>query len=94
MSFVQGVFLTICDCKGNIQFSCFFLIYLTFQVVPKKRFNDLVRKNGVGLTFACMAMRSAVDGPADETNLTGTGEIRLMPDLSTWREIPWYCIFQ
>ncbi|MBA0809548.1 hypothetical protein Gohar_025193 [Gossypium harknessii] len=59
------------------------------RVVPKKRFNDVVRKNGVGLTFACMAMSSAVDGPADETNLTGTGEIRLMPDLSTWREIPW-----
>ncbi|PPS06920.1 hypothetical protein GOBAR_AA13723 [Gossypium barbadense] len=58
------------------------------RVVPKKRFNDVVRKNGVGLTFACMAMSSAVDGPADETNLTGTGEIRLMPDLSTWREIP------
>ncbi|KAH1039610.1 hypothetical protein J1N35_041353 [Gossypium stocksii] len=59
------------------------------RVVPKKRFNDVVRKNGVGLTFACMAMSSAVDGPADETNLTGTGEIRLMPDLSTWKEIPW-----
>ncbi|XP_022767256.1 LOW QUALITY PROTEIN: protein fluG-like [Durio zibethinus] len=59
------------------------------RVVPRKRFNDVVMKNGVGLTFACMAMTSAVDGPVDETNLTGTGEIRLMPDLSTRREIPW-----
>ena len=52
-----------------------------------------MKKNGVGLTFACMGMSSAVDGPADETNLTGTGEIRLMPDLLTRREIPWYHIF-
>ncbi|XP_031280792.1 protein fluG [Pistacia vera] len=59
------------------------------RVVPVKRFNDVVKKNGVGLTFACMGMSSAVDGPADETNLTGTGEIRLMPDLSTRCRIPW-----
>lgn len=42
-----------------------------------------MKKNGVGLTFACMAMSSSIDGPADETNLTATGEIRLMPDLLT-----------
>ncbi|KAK8666122.1 hypothetical protein V6N13_006274 [Hibiscus sabdariffa] len=59
------------------------------RVVPKKRFDNVVKKNGVGLTFACMAMSSAIDAPADETNLTATGEIRLMPDLSTRREIPW-----
>ncbi|KAK8491708.1 hypothetical protein V6N12_059842 [Hibiscus sabdariffa] len=59
------------------------------RVVPKKRFDNVVKQNGVGLTFACMAMSSAVDGPAEETNLTGTGEIRLMPDLSTRRDIPW-----
>ncbi|MBA0550744.1 hypothetical protein Golob_021666 [Gossypium lobatum] len=60
-----------------------------FQVVPKKRSDDVVKKNGVGLTFACMAMSSSIDGPADETNLTATGEIRLMPDLLTMRKIPW-----
>ncbi|MBA0848785.1 hypothetical protein Goshw_007197 [Gossypium schwendimanii] len=59
------------------------------KVVPKKRFDDVVKKNGVGLTFACMAMSSSIDGPADETNLTATGEIRLMPDLLTMRKIPW-----
>ncbi|GAV85734.1 Gln-synt_C domain-containing protein/Amidohydro_2 domain-containing protein [Cephalotus follicularis] len=59
------------------------------RVVPGKRFNDVIRKNGVGLTFACMAMSSAVDGAADDTNLTGVGEIRLMPDLSTRWTIPW-----
>ncbi|XVE76107.1 hypothetical protein DITRI_Ditri12bG0146700 [Diplodiscus trichospermus] len=59
------------------------------RVVPKKHFDNVVRKNGVGLTFASMAMTSYVDGPADETNLTATGEIRLMPDLLTRRQIPW-----
>ncbi len=55
-----------------------------------KRFNEVVVNNGVGLTFANMGMTSAVDGPAEETNLTGTGEIRLIPDMSTKQEIPWY----
>ncbi|KAH7853720.1 hypothetical protein Vadar_005910 [Vaccinium darrowii] len=59
------------------------------RVVPKQRFHDNVLKNGVGLTFACMAMSSAVDCPADDTNLSAVGEIRLIPDLSTMRRIPW-----
>ncbi|EXB75910.1 Protein fluG [Morus notabilis] len=59
------------------------------RVVPAARFQDVVEKNGVGLTFATMGMTSFTDGPADETNLTGTGEIRLMPDLLTRRRIPW-----
>ncbi|XP_059462719.1 protein fluG [Corylus avellana] len=59
------------------------------RVVPRKRFDNVVRKNGVGLTFACMGMTSSADGPADETNLTGVGEIRLIPDLSTKCRIPW-----
>ncbi|VVA09406.1 PREDICTED: fluG [Prunus dulcis] len=59
------------------------------RVVPKNRFNYVVTKNGIGLTFASMGMTSFTDGPADETNLTGVGEIRLMPDLSTKWRIPW-----
>ncbi|KAK8994606.1 hypothetical protein V6N11_045686 [Hibiscus sabdariffa] len=59
------------------------------RVVQKKRFDDVVKKNGIGLTFACMAMSSAADAPSAGTNLTGTGEIRLMPDLLTVRKIPW-----
>ncbi|KAL5546053.1 hypothetical protein UlMin_005740, partial [Ulmus minor] len=59
------------------------------RVIPAARFYDVVQKNGVGLTFACMGMTSFTDGPADETNLTGVGEIRLIPDLSTKRRIPW-----
>ncbi|KAJ0570058.1 putative glutamine synthetase [Helianthus annuus] len=59
------------------------------RVVPRKRFDSIVKENGLGLTCASMGMSSAMDGPADETNLTGTGEIRLIPDLSTRCKIPW-----
>lgn len=59
------------------------------RVIPQKRFYDVVTKNGVGLTCASMAMSSHMDGPADGTNLSGVGEIRLIPDLSTKSVIPW-----
>ncbi|CAK9154660.1 unnamed protein product [Ilex paraguariensis] len=59
------------------------------RVIPEKRFKDSVKKNGVGLTVACMAMSSATDGPAVGTNLSAVGEIRLIPDLSTKCRIPW-----
>ncbi|GFQ00888.1 protein flug, partial [Phtheirospermum japonicum] len=59
------------------------------RVIPQKRFHDLVTKNGVGLTCASMAMSSHMDGPADGTSLSGVGEIRLIPDLSTKIIIPW-----
>ncbi|ESW16388.1 hypothetical protein PHAVU_007G152500 [Phaseolus vulgaris] len=57
--------------------------------VPKKRFNDVVVKNGVGLAFAAMGFSSLMDGPADGSGLTAVGETRLIPDLSTLRRIPW-----
>lgn len=59
------------------------------RAVPVKRFHNVVKKNGIGLTFACMGMTSLMDGPAAESMLTGTGEIRLIPDSSTQRRIPW-----
>ncbi|KAL9268684.1 fluG-like protein [Drosera capensis] len=59
------------------------------RAVPKKRFHDVITKNGLGLTFASMGMSSFSDGPAVETKLTGVGEIRLIPDLSTQRRVPW-----
>lgn len=37
-----------------------------------------------------MGTTSFADAPPDETNLTGVGEIRLTPDLSTMCRIPWY----
>ncbi|KAK7277449.1 hypothetical protein RJT34_22462 [Clitoria ternatea] len=59
------------------------------RAVPKKRFNDVVVKNGVGLAFAVMGFSSLMDAPADGSGLTAVGETRLIPDLSTIRRIPW-----
>ncbi|KAE9590024.1 putative glutamine synthetase [Lupinus albus] len=67
------------DCSG--QHRC--------RAVPKKRFDDVVTKSGVGLAFASMGMSSFMDGPANGSGLTSVGETRLMPDLSTIRRIPW-----
>lgn len=66
---------------------------MSFQAVPVKRFSDIVRKNGVGLTHASMGMSSAADSPSDETGLTGVGEIRLIPDVTTRKKIPWYYFY-
>eukprot|EP00268_Persea_americana_P055319 TRINITY_DN6421_c0_g1_i5.p1 TRINITY_DN6421_c0_g1~~TRINITY_DN6421_c0_g1_i5.p1 ORF type:complete len:842 (+),score=177.17 TRINITY_DN6421_c0_g1_i5:87-2612(+) len=59
------------------------------RVVPVKRFYEFTWSKGVGLTFASMGMSSSCDGPADGTNLTAVGEIRLVPDLSTKKRLPW-----
>lgn len=59
------------------------------RVVPEKRFDDVVRKNGIGIPCAVMGLVSLKDSIADETNLTEVGEIRLLPDLSTKAIIPW-----
>jgi hypothetical protein len=63
---------------------------LFLQVVPAERFYEITRNKGVGLTFASMGMPSFGDCPADGTNLTGVGEIRLMPDMSTLLSLAWY----
>ncbi|CAL5334664.1 unnamed protein product [Camellia sinensis] len=62
--------------------------------VPRKRFHDVVVKNGLGLTVACMAMSSATDCPADETNLTEAkqeemvlGDMHLKPG-EAWEYCP------
>ncbi|KAK2976671.1 hypothetical protein RJ640_004272, partial [Escallonia rubra] len=60
-----------------------FGLHIGGMVVPKMCLQDFVEKNGLGLTCASMAMSSSCDGPAEETNLTGVGEIRLKPNLST-----------
>lgn len=66
---------------------------LYIQVLPVSRFYEVVKNTGVGLTMASMGMCSFCDGPADGTNLTAVGEIRLVPDLSTKHRIPWYGTF-
>ncbi|KAG2537738.1 hypothetical protein PVAP13_9NG336200 [Panicum virgatum] len=59
------------------------------RVVPAGRFYEVTRNKGVGLTYAVMGMTSFCDGPADGTNLTGVGEIRLVPDMPTLLRLPW-----
>lgn len=59
------------------------------MVIPVRRFYEVVKNSGVGLTMASMGMTSFCDGPADGTNLTAVGEIRLLPDLTTKYRIPW-----
>ncbi|XP_060967692.1 protein fluG-like [Cannabis sativa] len=59
------------------------------RVVPSARFQDTVQRNGVGLAFAAMGMPSFTDGTVEESKLTATGEMRLVPDLSTRKIIPW-----
>ncbi|CAN4109571.1 unnamed protein product [Withania somnifera] len=59
------------------------------RVVPRERFYSSVVKHGVGLTCACMGMSSTSDGPAVDTNLTASGETRIIPDLSTKCRLPW-----
>ncbi|XP_077220169.1 nodulin/glutamine synthase-like protein isoform X2 [Tasmannia lanceolata] len=59
------------------------------RAIPAKRFYEIVRNSGVGLAVACMGMTSSSDGPAEGTNLTAVGEIRLIPDLSTKQRLPW-----
>ncbi|XP_011657677.1 type-1 glutamine synthetase 1 isoform X1 [Cucumis sativus] len=58
------------------------------RVIPSTRFNDVVKKNGVGLSVVCMARSSHTEIPIGK-DLTGVGEIRLLPDLSTKRIVPW-----
>lgn len=64
-----------------------------FQGVPKRRFNDIVAKTGVGLGFAGIVFSSFRDGLVDGCGITTVGEMTLMPDLSTLRRIPWWVIF-
>ncbi|KMZ58598.1 hypothetical protein ZOSMA_75G00310 [Zostera marina] len=59
------------------------------RVVPSKRFYDITKNNGVGLTRGAMAMASFSDAPVDYSDLTPVGEIRIIPDMSTKHRIPW-----
>lgn len=60
------------------------------RVVPVKRYEGVVMDHGLGITQACMAMTSFSDTPAPNSGLSAIGEIRLMPDISTRRRLPWY----
>ncbi|PWZ55683.1 Protein fluG [Zea mays] len=83
LSYVEEdvLFVRIIWCDASGQHRC--------RVVPAGRFYEITRNKGVGLTFAAMGMTSFCDGPADGSNLTGVGEIRLVPDMPTLVGLPW-----
>ncbi|KAM3339999.1 type-1 glutamine synthetase 1-like [Capsicum galapagoense] len=59
------------------------------QVIPRERLS-FVKQHGLGLSPACLAALSSVsNAPAEDTKLTFTGIVRLIPDLSTRCKIPW-----
>ncbi|KAM3288246.1 hypothetical protein P3S67_021676 [Capsicum chacoense] len=59
------------------------------DVIPRERLS-FVKQHGLGLSPACLAALSSVSNvPAEDTKLTFTGIIRLIPDLSTRCKIPW-----
>ncbi|KEH42128.1 glutamine synthetase domain protein [Medicago truncatula] len=59
------------------------------RAIPRKRFYDVVTKNGVALPFGTMVLTSILDKLAPDSGLGYVGEARLTPDLSTKRKIPW-----
>lgn len=59
------------------------------QVVPIRRFEEVVVEYGIGIAQCVMAMTSFTDCPAPNTGFSAVGEIRLMPDLSTKVTLPW-----
>ena len=65
------------------------IIIIVSQVVPAGRFYEVVKTQGVGLTQVSMGMTSFMDGPAEGSNLTAVGEIRLVPDMTTISRLPW-----
>ncbi|XP_016496387.1 uncharacterized protein LOC107815335 isoform X2 [Nicotiana tabacum] len=59
------------------------------RVIPKERLG-FVKEHGIGLSPACLAALSSVsNAPAEDSGLTYTGMIRIIPDLSTRCRIPW-----
>lgn len=59
------------------------------KVVPIQRFEEVTVEYGVGLAKCIMVVPSCKDIPVPKSGLTCTGEIRLMPDLSTKIRVPW-----
>ncbi|KAF3643231.1 putative ethylene-responsive transcription factor-like [Capsicum annuum] len=59
------------------------------RVIPRERLS-FVKQHGLGLSPACLAALSSVsNAPAEDTKLTFTGIVRLIPDLSTRCKILW-----
>ncbi|KAG5632075.1 hypothetical protein H5410_003792 [Solanum commersonii] len=65
------------------------LKWFSTNVVPQHRYYSCVKKHGVGLTIECMRLSSISDDLCEEHSLPSSGEVRVVPDLSTKCKIPW-----
>ncbi|KAJ3690451.1 hypothetical protein LUZ61_019615 [Rhynchospora tenuis] len=59
------------------------------RVIPAGRFYEEVKFKGVGLPRAVMGLVSYKDELPENGTLTGVGEIRLVPDMTTIARLPW-----
>lgn len=62
------------------------------QVVPIRRFEEVVVEYGVSILQGIMGQTSHSDLPAANSGLSSIGEVRLIPDLSTKITLPWYFV--
>jgi hypothetical protein len=58
-------------------------------VVPKKKFESVTKAHGVGLAKCVLAMPSYADCVAEGSGFTTSGEVHLLPDMTTKRLLPW-----
>ncbi|KAH7446880.1 hypothetical protein KP509_01G080100 [Ceratopteris richardii] len=58
------------------------------KVVPKERYDHVIKEHGTGVTMCCMGVGSH-DHPAKDCGLSPVGEVRLVPDTASARVIPW-----
>lgn len=67
---------------SKLYWICSFLFH-HLQVVPQHRYYSYVKKHGVGLTVECMRLSSISDELCEQHSLPSSGEVRVVPDLST-----------
>ncbi|XP_070057786.1 protein fluG-like [Nicotiana tomentosiformis] len=59
------------------------------RVVLQHRFYSSVKNHGLGLTVECIRLSSTSDNLSEEHSLPPSGEVRVVPDLSTKCRLPW-----
>ena len=59
------------------------------RMVPAAR-QATTEKNGLGVAEGCMSLPAWGDVPAEGSGLDAVGEFRLVPDPSSYRQVPWH----
>eukprot|EP00808_Paulinella_micropora_P012205 g27358.t1 len=60
------------------------------KMVPYELFTEELQADGIGLTPAIFACPATMDVPAPGAGVDPTGELRLVPDMSTLRTLPYH----